>query len=217
MNTLQILIQLLCNHQSNKLNVISYFHSHQLTQNLITQNQLNNFITNNISYSVNSCCNSFLLKIHPQQTNENKLKHVNSYLYLALQPKQLTPAEIADMAHHFSVNNQDLNFSGTHCRDNFNREQLTTLFEAMMQTPYNISDDVGDAATKAIDTFQYAELQANKKSDPYYISKFILQFQAGLGQIVLPFGSGFLTGRVNQNIQKNDLQRVTMICQNQQL
>ncbi|CAD8053376.1 unnamed protein product [Paramecium primaurelia] len=133
-----------------------------------------------------------------------------------LQPKQLTPAEIADVAHHFAVNNQGselfwdtLQRATVDQLSNFNREQLATVFSAMMQTPYEVPDDVGEAVTKAIDTFFLAELQANQKSDPYYLSKFLLQFQSGLGQFALNFGPGFLTGRVNdehpeQRLAKGD-------------
>ncbi|CAK88831.1 unnamed protein product (macronuclear) [Paramecium tetraurelia] len=133
-----------------------------------------------------------------------------------LQPKQLTPAEIADVAHHFAVNNQGselfwdtLQRATVDQLSNFNREQLATVFDAMMKTPYEVPDDVGEAVTKAIDTFFNAELQANQKSDPYYLSKFLLQFQSGLGQFALNFGPGFLTGRVNdehpeQKLAKGD-------------
>ncbi|CAD8086100.1 unnamed protein product [Paramecium primaurelia] len=163
------------------------FHSHQQTQKFVNPKSTQQF--HNKQHFIFS---EFLLQLLSFKNTSSSYQW--KQIETSLQPKQLIPAEIDDMAHHFSVNNQDLNFSGTHCRDNFNREQLTTLFEAMMQTPYNISNDVGEAATKAIDTFQYAELQANKKSDPYYISKFLLQFQAGQGQFVLPFGSDFQLG-----------------------
>lgn len=86
----------------------------------------------------------------------------------------------------------------------FNREDLSKLFNSMMSHPYEVEEAVGEAISEGIDAFASQELEDQRSKDPYFITKFINHIQAGLGQNAFRAGPGFMSGRFNEENSDSD-------------